>query len=182
MLKLEEAGFERTVALVGMMGVGKSTIGRRLASRLNLPFIDSDTEIERAASSSIADLFDQIGEKAFRDGERRVIDRLLDGTPKVLATGGGAFAEPETRRIIQDRAITVWLDADLDTLVERTSRRGNRPLLNNGDPRQVLADLKESRRDSYSEADLHIESGDGPHQRVVAAIIEALEAFTGERL
>lgn len=171
----------RSIALVGMMGVGKSTIGRRLAARLGLPFMDSDVEIERAAGCSISDLFDRIGEDAFRQGEQRVIERLLDGTLKVLATGGGAFARAQTRSVIQDRALTVWLDADLDTLVERTSRRTNRPLLRQGDPRQILSDLKEKRHQAYALADLHIESSEGPHGQVVTAILEALEAEWGRR-
>lgn len=173
---------ERAIALVGLMGVGKTTIGRRLATRLKLPFQDSDTEIERASGCTIADLFDRIGEDAFRMGERRVIDRLLDGTPKILATGGGAFAQPDTRKIIQARAITIWLDADVETLVDRTSRRNTRPLLNQGDPKAVLSQLAQSRRSDYSQADIHISSTQGPHTRIVGHVLEALEDFLGEKL
>ncbi|MGF1607351.1 MAG: shikimate kinase [Rhodothalassiaceae bacterium] len=172
----------RPLALVGMMGAGKSTIGRRLAARLQLPFKDSDQEIELAAGCSVADLFERIGEAAFREGERRVIDRLLDGKPLVLATGGGAFVQAQTRALIQARATTIWLHADLDTLVERTGRRDTRPLLRQGDPRATLARLMRDRDPAYAQADVHVASHDGPHTAVVADILARLAALQGEQV
>ena len=167
----------RPIVMVGMMGAGKSAIGRRLAQRLGLPFVDADTEIERAAGCTVAEIFDRHGEAAFRDGERRVIARLLDGPVGVLATGGGAFMDPDTRARIRGRAITVWLKADLDTLVERVARRGHRPLLKNGDPREVLMRLMETRGPIYAEADITVETGNSPASATVERVIEALEAF-----
>lgn len=166
----------RPIVLVGMMGVGKTTVGRRLAKRLKLPFVDADHEIELAAGMTIPDIFKCHGEQAFRDGERRVIRRLMDGAPKVLATGGGAFINEQTRCVLKDRAISVWLDADLETLVDRTARRDNRPLLKQGNPREILGKLKDDRQPFYSQADLHISSSGGPHAQVVDRIIEALAA------
>lgn len=163
------------IILIGMMGVGKSTIGRRLAARLNLPFIDADEEIEAAAGMSIPEIFARYGEEGFRDGERRVISRLIDQGRKVIATGGGAFMNEQTRALILDRAIAVWLDADLDILVERVSRRDGRPLLEGKDPRTVLTQLAEIRNPVYSLAPIHIQSGEGPHEVTVEKIVEALE-------
>ncbi|GAB4125438.1 MAG: shikimate kinase [Rhodothalassiaceae bacterium] len=163
------------VVLVGMMGVGKSSIGRRLASRIGLPFIDSDAEIEAAAGRSIVEIFEEFGEAAFRDGERRVLARLIDGRPAVIATGGGAFIDDETRALIKARALSVWLDADLAILLERTARRDTRPLLLEGDPGETLRRLKSEREAIYRQADIHVRSGDGPHDAVVAQILEALE-------
>ncbi|GAB4574308.1 MAG: shikimate kinase [Rhodothalassiaceae bacterium] len=157
------------------MGVGKSSIGRRLASRIGLPFIDSDAEIEAAAGRSIVEIFEEFGEAAFRDGERRVLARLIDGKPAVIATGGGAFIDDETRALIKARALSVWLDADLAILLERTARRDTRPLLLEGDPEETLRRLKSEREAIYSQADIHVRSGDGPHDAVVAQILEALE-------
>ena len=168
---------DRPIVMVGMMGAGKSAIGRRLAQRLGLPFVDADAEIERAAGCTIEEIFDRHGEAAFRDGERRVIARLLDGPVGVLATGGGAFMDPETRARIRSRAITVWLKADLDTLVERVSRRGHRPLLKNGDPRAILTQLLEARGPVYAEADITVETGNAPAAATVERVIEALAAF-----
>ena len=168
---------QRPIVMVGMMGAGKSAIGRRLAQRLGLPFVDADAEIERAAGCTIEEIFDRHGEAAFRDGERRVIARLLDGPVGVLATGGGAFMDPETRARIRSRAITVWLKADLDTLVERVSRRGHRPLLKNGDPRAILTQLLEARGPVYAEADITVETGNAPAAATVERVIEALAAF-----
>ncbi len=167
----------RPVVMIGMMGAGKSAIGRRLAQRLGVPFVDADAEIERAAGATIADIFEQHGEAAFRDGERRVIARLLDGPVGVLATGGGAFMDPETRARIKSRAISVWLKADVDTLVERVGRRGNRPLLKNGDPREVLARLMAARDPIYAEADIMVETGHAPASATVDRVIEALASF-----
>ena len=165
---------DRSIVLVGLMGAGKSTVGRRLARRLRLPFADSDEEIERAADHSIPEIFDRFGEANFRDGERRVIARLIDGAPKVIATGGGAFMNDETRRLILDRCIAIWLDADVDTLAERVSRRDNRPLLKDKDPAAVLRQLAEVRKPVYAEAHLRIRSDPSPHERTVDTIVEAL--------
>lgn len=165
---------DRTVVLVGLMGVGKSAVGRRLAKRLRLPFVDADAEIEAAAGSSISDFFALHGEQAFRDGERKVIARLLDGEPHVLATGGGAFMDPETRELVKTRGISIWLNADLDTLVERVSRRNNRPLLKNGNARQVLSDLTRVRNPIYAEADIMVESINQPLGEMTGQVAEAL--------
>lgn len=164
----------RTIVLVGLMGVGKSTVGRRLAARLRLPFVDADHEIEVAAGLSIAEIFDRFGEAHFRDGERRVIARLIDGQPKVIATGGGAFMQAETRALIQERTVSVWLDADLDVLAERVGRRGDRPLLRDRDPREVLGDLARVRNPIYAEAAIHVRSEPLPHETTVETIIRAL--------
>lgn len=158
----------RTVALVGMMGAGKSTIGRRLAQRLGAPFVDADTEIERAAGCSIPDIFKTYGETAFRDGERRVIARLLQDPPHVLAMGGGAFVNLETRAATRENAVSIWLDTDLDTLFRRVSRRANRPMLYVDDPRSELAKLLEERRPVYSKADLTVRGGDAPADAAAA--------------
>ena len=164
------------IVLIGLMGAGKSSIGRRLARRLGVPFVDADEEIERAAGRSISDIFAEFGEAAFRDGERRVIARLLsDDAPKVVATGGGAFLDPETRALIKRRAISIWLDADIEVLARRTQRRNTRPLLEGQDHREVLARLAAERAPVYGEADLRIRSGTGPHAEVVAAILAALD-------
>ncbi len=170
----------RTIALVGLMGVGKSSVGRRLASTLGLPFRDTDAEVEDAAKASIADIFAQLGEAAFRDGERRVIARLLDGPPHVLATGGGAFMNPETRALIKSKAISVWLKADLDVLARRVGRKDTRPLLVGKDPLEVLKAQAEARYPAYAEADVHVETGDAAHHITVEQVIRALEARLGE--
>jgi shikimate kinase len=150
----------RTVVLVGMMGAGKSTIGRRLAQRLEAKFIDADTEIERAAGCTIPEIFSSLGEAGFREGERRVISRLLDDPPHILALGGGAFADPITRKKTKERAASIWIDTDLDTLFQRVSRRTNRPMLYVSDPRAELEKLLNARISSYSEADIVISSDD----------------------
>ncbi|MFN9376742.1 MAG: shikimate kinase [Novosphingobium sp.] len=168
---------DRPVVLVGMMGTGKSSIGRRLAAALHLPFVDADEAIEEAAQLSIAEIFERHGEALFRDGERRVIARLMDGERKVIATGGGAFVNPETRALILSKAITVWLDADIDTLVERTARKDTRPLLKNGNPREILTRLREERRPAYAEAPIHIPSGRGPQSRTVARVLKEIDAW-----
>ena len=169
----------RTIALVGLMGVGKSTVGRRLAGRLGLPFHDADREIEAAAARSVSDIFAELGEGEFRAGEHRVIRRLLEGPPIVLATGGGAYLHEGTRALFRDRAITVWLKADLDILAERVARRDTRPLLRGRDPLRVLAELAEARYPIYAEADLTVESGEGSHARTVEAVVAALKAHAG---
>ena len=166
----------RTIVLVGLMGAGKSKIGRRLAARLNLPFFDSDHEIEMAAGESIEEIFANRGEQVFRDGERRVIARLLAQPVHVLATGGGAFMDKTTRAVIERRGVSLWLRADLDVLVSRVSRRNNRPLLKVGDTRAVLGELIEQRYPVYGEANVIVESGDGSPELTVTRAIAALAA------
>ena len=165
---------ECSIVLVGLMGAGKSAIGRRLAGRLGMPFVDADAEIERAAGCSITDIFELHGEAAFRDGERRVIARLLGRPAHVLATGGGAFMDADTRAAIRARGISVWLRADLDLLVSRVSRRTNRPLLAGGDPRAILQRLIAERHPIYAEADVVVDSMDGPHEHTVDAVLDAI--------
>lgn len=165
----------RPIVLVGLMGAGKSTIGRRLATRLSLPFIDADTEIESAAGMTIADIFERFGEPYFRDGERRVIQRLIDGRPKVIATGGGAFVNDETRALILSDALAVWLDAPIEVLVDRVRRRDTRPLLRGRDPAQVLRELAAKRNPLYALAPIRVPSADAPHETTVRAIIDALD-------
>jgi shikimate kinase len=165
---------DRCIVLVGLMGVGKSTVGRRLAKRLAMPFVDSDEEIEKAADHKIAEIFDRFGEASFRDGERRVIARLIGGPPKVVATGGGAFLDGGLRALILERCIAIWLDADVGTLAERVSRRDHRPLLHGKDPLLLLGELAAIRNPVYAQAHLHIQSQSMPHDRAVDRIIEAL--------
>ncbi|MDY0882453.1 shikimate kinase [Dongia soli] len=165
---------DRTIVLVGLMGAGKSCIGKRLAAHLHLPFTDADREIEAAAGCSISDIFARHGEQAFRDGERRVIQRLLGNPVHVLATGGGAFMDPNTRALIKERAFSIWLRADLDLLVKRVARRNERPLLQNVDQRQKLAELMGIRYPVYAEADLTVDSTDGPPEATLARVIAAL--------
>ncbi len=162
------------IVLIGLMGVGKSTVGRRLAARLNLPFVDADSEIEAAAGMAIADIFERFGEDYFRDGERRVIARLIDGKAKVIATGGGAFINPETRALILDQALAVWLNANPRILADRVKRRDTRPLLRGRDPAAVLTALAEIRNPLYALAPIHVSSQQAPHETTVAAIIKAL--------
>jgi len=164
----------RSIVLVGLMGAGKTTVGRRLANRLDLPFVDADTEIEKAAGSSIADIFKEFGEEHFRDGEQRVIHRLLGEGPQVLATGGGAFMNPMTREATRENGISIWLKADLDVLMKRVSRRSHRPLLQNDDPEAVMKRLIDERYPIYATADLSIDSKEGPHDAVVDEIVHAL--------
>jgi shikimate kinase len=164
----------RTVVLVGLMGAGKSKIGRRLAARLGLPFFDSDPEIEAAAGESIEEIFANRGERIFREGERRVIARLLAQPVHVLATGGGAFMDPSTRALIARRGVSLWLRADLEVLVARVMRRSNRPLLKQGEPRMILAELIERRHPVYAEADLVVDSGEGSPEATVTRAIAAL--------
>jgi shikimate kinase len=166
----------KPIVLIGLMGVGKTTVGRRLAQRLALPFVDADEEIESAAGMTIAEIFERYGEPHFRDGERRVIARLIDGTPKVIATGGGAFMNDVTRALILDRATAVWLDADVDTLVDRVRRRSHRPLLRNKDPRIVLRELAAQRNPIYALAPIRVRSEPAPHDATVTAILRALNA------
>jgi shikimate kinase len=172
---------DRCIVLVGLMGAGKTTIGRRLAKRLGLPFLDSDEEIERAADHKIADIFDRFGEASFRDGERRVLRRLVGGPPKVIATGGGAFMDAQTRALVLDKAIAVWLRAEAETLAERAARRGRRPLLRDGDPAEVLRALAEVRDPVYAEAQVHVVSEGVSHDEAVEKIVAALGLGEDER-
>lgn len=165
----------KPVVLVGMMGVGKSTIGRRLAVRLNMPFVDVDDEIILSANMDIVDIFEKHGEPHFRDGERKVIERLLDGKQKIIATGGGAFIEEQTRAMILQKSITIWLKADLDVLVNRVKRRDSRPLLKNGDPKTILSGLSKIRDPIYALAQHHISTDTITHDKTVQKIIEALD-------
>lgn len=165
---------DKPVVLVGLMGVGKSSIGKRLAARLHLPFVDADHEIEQAADLSISEIFERFGEPYFRDGEARVIARLLAGAPKVIATGGGAFMHPRTRTQILKSAHTCWLDAEIDVLAERVARKSHRPLLNGRDAKTVLADLASLRTPVYALAPIHIKSTKGPPDMIVDQIIEKL--------
>ena len=159
-----------------MMGAGKSTLGKRLARRLGLPFADADEEIEAAAGLSIAEIFERYGEAHFRDGERRVLARLIEGPPRVIAAGGGAFMDPETRALMLARCIAVWLDVEVEVLAERVGRRDHRPLLKGQDPLARLRDLAASRNPVYAEAHIRIGSGSHSHDRTVEQIIAALEA------
>lgn len=172
----ENLPLNKSIVLVGLMGAGKSSVGRRFAARLGLPFVDADTEIETAAGLTIPDIFEVYGEAAFRDCEKRVIARLLEGPVQVIATGGGAFVDPETRELVKERGISVWLHAPVNLLAERVSRRNNRPLVAGKDPEPVLARLAAEREPYYEQADIRVESGEGPHERVVDDIIAALPA------
>ena len=169
----------RSVVLVGMMGAGKSTVGRRLGARLRLPFTDADTEIEAAAGMSIPEIFETHGEQHFRDGEARVIARLLEHGPAVLATGGGAFMREETRNRIRDKAVSIWLKADADVIMKRVKRRADRPLLQTEDPAATVSRLLEAREPVYQSADLTIWSRDVPHDRIVDECLDALRARLG---
>jgi len=168
----------RPVVLVGLMGAGKTTVGRRLAARLGVHFVDSDEAVEDAARMSVAEIFETMGEAAFREGERKVIARLLTEAPQIVATGGGAWMNAETRDEIRAcGAVVVWLRADLDVLVERVGRRGGRPLLAGGDPKEILARLMAQRDPVYADADIAIESrGDERHEAVVERVLAALHA------
>ncbi len=165
---------DRAIVLVGMMGAGKSSIGKRLAAWLDLPFVDADAEIEAAANATINDIFERYGEAYFRDGERRVIQRLLDGKQKILATGGGAYMNPETRAAIDAAGIAIWLKADFDVLMSRVRRRSNRPLLKGGDPAETMRRLMAERYPVYAEAPIHIESREVAHETVLGEIAAAL--------
>jgi shikimate kinase len=168
----------RSIVLVGMMGVGKSSVGRRLAARLSIPFIDADTEIENAAKMTIPEIFARHGEAYFRSGEARVIARLLEGGPEVLATGGGAFMNPDTRALIKTKGVSIWLNADFDVLLRRTSKRkSDRPLLQTEDPAQTLRALLAEREPTYALADLTVQSREVPHDAIVADVMKTLAAY-----
>ncbi|WP_245653797.1 shikimate kinase [Novosphingobium rosa] len=177
------ARLDRPVVLVGMMGVGKTSLGRKLANQLGAPFVDADDAIETSAQMTIPEIFATYGESFFRDGERRVIARLMgEGAPdeprvKVIATGGGAFVNDATRALILRSGIAVWLDADLDTLVDRTARKDNRPLLRGGNPREILGRLKSEREPFYAQAPIHVMSGNMPHTRTLARLLAAIDQW-----
>lgn len=168
---------DRPVVLVGLMGAGKSTVGQRLATMLGTDFVDSDVAIEEAAQRSVGEIFEQFGEPHFRDGERRVIARLIGEGHGVIATGGGAFVNAETRALILKTAVAIWLDCDIPTLVARTRRRDNRPLLQNGDRGEILARLHRERAPAYAEAPIRIEAGDVPHHQTALRILEAIDEW-----
>lgn len=172
--RVREALGSRTIVLVGLMGAGKSSIGRRLAHRLGLPFVDADTEIEKAADLTIPEIFEKHGEPYFRAGEVRVVARILESGPQVLATGGGAYMNPETRARIRERGISLWLKAELDVLMKRVKRRGDRPLLKADDPQAVLKRLMDERYPVYAEADLTVVSREASHEEVVDDVLAAL--------
>lgn len=173
---------DRPVVLVGLMGVGKSTVGRRLAARLGLAFIDSDAAIEDASGLSTAEVFERYGEEDFRDGERRLVARLVEeGAVRVISTGGGAYVDARTRELLNSRAITVWLDAPIDILTERTGRRDTRAQLRNGDRRATLERLANERRALYEQAHIHVKSGTGAHKEVVEAIVRAVDGFLAKK-
>ncbi len=168
---------DRPVVLVGLMGTGKSTVGKRLAHLLGKGFVDADDEIETAAQMSVSEIFEQYGEDYFRDGERRVIARLMEEGHGVIATGGGAFVNDATRALILERGIAVWIDCDIDTLVERTGRRNTRPLLRDGDPQEILTRLRDERKPHYGEAPIRVRSEEGPHLETAVSIIEAIDRW-----
>lgn len=172
----------RSIVLVGMMGAGKSSVGRKLAARLGLAFVDADTKIEEAAGMSIPDIFETRGEAEFRSGEARVIARLLDGGPQVLATGGGAFMNPDTRALIRVKAVSVWLRADFDVLMKRIKRRTDRPMLKTADPAATLKQLMDVRYPVYAEADITVESREVLHEVIVEEILDRLRAVINARL
>ncbi|WP_439574197.1 shikimate kinase [Phreatobacter sp.] len=174
--RLREALGARSVVLVGLMGAGKSSIGRRLAHRLGLPFVDADTEIERAADLTIPEIFERHGEAYFRSGEVRVVSRILDSGPQVLATGGGAYVNPETRARIREKGIAVWLKAEFDVLMKRVRRRNDRPLLRADNPEAVLRRLMDERYPIYAEADLTVLSREASHEEIVEDVLAALSA------
>lgn len=176
---VREALGPRCIVLIGLMGAGKTAVGRRLASRLDLPFVDADSEIEAAAGETISEIFAEYGEDYFRQGERKVIARLLKNGPQVLATGGGAYMDAGTRANIKARGVSVWLKADLKVLLKRVGRRDNRPLLAGGDPQTVMKKLIDVRYPVYAKADVTVESRDVPHEAMVGNVIEALAAKLG---
>jgi shikimate kinase len=181
LVRIREALGSRSIVLIGLMGAGKTAVGRRLASRLDLPFVDADAEIEVAAGASISEIFAEHGESYFRQGERKVIARLLQGGPQVLATGGGAYMNDDTRASIKARGLSVWLKADLKVLLKRVGRRDNRPLIAGDNPEKVMKRLIEQRYPIYAGADVTVESRDVPHDVMVTAVIDALAAKLGEK-
>lgn len=168
---------DRPVVLVGLMGAGKSTVGRKLAALLQADFVDADQAIEEAATMSVSEIFERFGEAYFRDGERRVIARLIDEGHGVIATGGGAFVDPQTHALILQKAIAVWIDCDIATLVQRTARRNDRPLLRTGDPAEILDRLQREREPFYTQAPIRVASGDGPQTDTALQIVEAIDRW-----
>jgi len=177
---IRESLGERSIVLIGLMGAGKTAIGRRLATRLGLKFVDADNEIEKAAGKSISDIFAEHGEPYFRNGELRVIARILESGPQILATGGGAYMNEETRQTISERGVSVWLKADLDVLLNRVARRDHRPLLRTDDPESVMRRLMDERYPVYANADVTVMSRDAPHEVMVGEIIASLTSYTSE--
>ena len=171
------ARIDRPIVLVGLMGAGKSTVGKKLANLLRTDFVDADEAIEDAAAMTISEMFERFGEAHFRDGERRVIARLIEERHGVIATGGGAFVNDDTRALVLDKGIAVWIDCDIATLVERTSRRSNRPLLKNGDPAEILARLHRERSPYYAKAPIRIVGENGPHGETALQIVRALDTW-----
>ena len=168
---------DKIIVLVGLMGAGKSCVGRRIAQTLDIPFLDADAEVEAAAGCSIVDIFERYGEEEFRDGERRVIARLLDGPPSVIATGGGAFIDGQTRKLINENGLSVWLRADLDTLVSRTAGRTHRPLLNSGDQRKTLSDLIDQRYPIYAQANVTVDTGSDSANVTCSRVLDAIAEY-----
>lgn len=177
--RIREALAARSIVLIGLMGAGKTAVGRRLASKLDLPFTDADREIELAAGQTVSEIFAEHGEPYFRQGETRVIARLLQGGPQVLATGGGAYMDARTRANIKARGVSVWLKAELSVLLHRVRRRGDRPLLASGEPDKMMRDLMEKRYPVYAEANITVESRDLPHDVIVSEVVEALSRWLG---
>ena len=173
---------KRCIVLVGMMGAGKTSIGRRLANLLHLPFLDADSEIEKAANLTIPEIFASYGEAEFREGEKRVVARLLAGGPAVLATGGGAVMNEETRERCRAEGVTIWLKADVPVLLDRVRKKGNRPLLERDDPEKVMRDLLMEREPVYAQAHIVVASREGPHQAVISEILAALDSYLSERV
>lgn len=167
----------KSISLIGLMGSGKTTVGVRLARKLGIPFVDSDAEIEIAADHTVSEIFEKFGEEDFRNGERKVISRLISKKPNILGTGGGAFMDRETRKRLKEKTITIWLKADIDHLVERTSRRNTRPLLRTGNPEEILRKLAKKRYPVYGQAAITVETGAGPHEKVVNDIIRKLNQY-----
>ena len=174
---LPGGNLDRSIVLVGLMGAGKSCIGKRLAQHFGLPFVDADREIEAAAGCSISDIFEVHGEQAFRDGERRVIARLLNNPVHVMATGGGAFMDQQTRKLIKERAVSIWLRAEIEQLLKRVGRRNDRPLLKNVDQRAKLTELMDLRYPVYAEADVIVDSADGPPEMTMDRVLDALDTY-----
>jgi len=172
----------KSIALIGLMGSGKTTVGVRLARKLAIPFVDSDAEIELAADHTVREIFEKFGEEDFRSGERRVINRLISDIPTVLGTGGGAFMDAKTRKRLKEKTITIWLKADINHLVERTGRRNTRPLLQQGNPEEILRKLAKERYPIYQQAEITVETGIGPHEKVVNDIIWHLNQYLAKEI